>query len=159
MGPPVAWYRHGRATRITAGFLGLGVALLVTLSREVGREEMTQSWEPYAWLAGAFAIMYLAAAGEGWLTAGETWLMRRQGGNKHWVSLDDITYVEFRDPINGGYQMVLRDADGRELSGRTSFLQGNPDVWQLILDGIERSDRKHGVERGRNAARFPQLLE
>ncbi len=82
-----------------------------------------------------FSWMMFRAARNYWTAAGATWVQWRS----RWVDTYHLTRIRFSAD---GYSRVLRlkDAHGNEIhSFKISEIQGNPDLWDLVYNGILHS--------------------
>ncbi|WP_138841315.1 hypothetical protein [Rhodococcus pyridinivorans] len=96
------------------------------------------SWvlEWWAWgLLALFPWIMFRASGNHWTAAGVSWMQWRGS----WVDTYKLTRIQFSAD---GYSRVLRlkDAHGNEIhSFKISEIQRNPDLWDLVYNGILHS--------------------
>ncbi|WP_277370744.1 hypothetical protein [Rhodococcus rhodochrous] len=96
------------------------------------------SWvlEWWAWgLLAFFPWMMFRASGNHWAAVGAGWVQWRSS----WVDTYQLTRIQFSAD---GYSRVLRlkDALGNEIhSFKISEIQRNPDLWDLVYNGILHS--------------------
>ncbi len=96
------------------------------------------SWvlEWWAWgLLALFPWIMFRASGNHWTAAGVSWVQWRDS----WVDTYKLTRIQFSAD---GYSRVLRlkDAHGNEIhSFKISEIQRNPDLWDLVYNGILHS--------------------
>ncbi|MGH3390176.1 MAG: hypothetical protein ACRDOO_15010 [Actinomadura sp.] len=119
-----------------------------------GGIEWATSWENwliiliFSLLGGLFVIW-----AEGGLAAGSDWL---RDGKMHvkTYELTEIKLGESRSPN----LLVLRDIDGHEFSIGLMLLQSNPDLWDLVYNGMLHSVH-HGGAIINDRARERLLLD
>ncbi|MEE2058228.1 hypothetical protein [Rhodococcus artemisiae] len=107
--------------------------LIVVVSIQYGFEWVRWWW--YWAIVVTFAWVMFRAYGNSWAAAGATWVQWRSS----WVDTYHLTRIRFSAD---GYARVLRlkDAHGNEIhSFKISEIQGNPDLWDLVYNGILHS--------------------
>ncbi|WP_277370743.1 hypothetical protein [Rhodococcus rhodochrous] len=111
------------------------VALLVVYLTVVNGDLRWVHWWTMWVLMVVGAGMMLRATGNHWTAAGSTWVQWRSS----WVDTYRLTRIQFSAD---GYSRVLRlkDAHGNEIhSFKISEIQRNPDLWDLVYNGILHS--------------------
>lgn len=93
-----------------------------------------------AWAAGG------VAAGVEWVRYGKTWIKTYE--------LTEVKLGEPRSPTT----LVLKDADGREFSLGLMMFQKNPDLWDLVYNGVLHSVH-HGGATVNERAREELMLD
>ncbi|WP_240959651.1 hypothetical protein [Rhodococcus sp. HNM0563] len=109
---------------------GLSIALM---SVQAGFEWVRWWWFWAITLAGAW-VMFRATRNH-WTAAGATWVQWRTS----WVDTYHLTRIRFS--ADGTNRVLrLKDAHGNEIhSFKISQIQGNPDLWDLVYNGILHS--------------------
>ncbi|WP_226435131.1 MULTISPECIES: hypothetical protein [Rhodococcus] len=109
---------------------GLSIALI---SVQAGFEWIHWWW--YWTIVVTFSWIIFRACGNSWSAAGATWVQWRSS----WVDTYHLTRIQFSAD---GYARVLRlkDVHGNTIhSFKIHDLQANPDLWDLVYNGILHS--------------------
>lgn len=133
LGPTLEWIQPTVRDQYTAAILMAGITIaFFTITN--GDLRWIHWWG--AWLIIATgAWMMFRTYGNVWTAAGATWVQWRSS----WVDTYHLTRVRFSAD---GYSRVLRlkDVHGNEIrSFKISDIQGNPDLWDLVYNGILHS--------------------
>jgi hypothetical protein len=94
------------------------------------------------WMAhpSMWAFIGTAAVGMTWIAreracaAGADWLAR----GRHWVDVYDLVRINQHNVI-GDRWLSLRDSQGRRIRAKLQELHENPDVWDLVYNGMLHS--------------------
>ncbi len=133
IGPMLEWIQPSVRTQYTVAALTAGLLAAFGTLRDGGFGWL-QMWGAWVILL-FFSWMMFRAARNYWTAAGATWVQWRS----RWVDTYHLTRIRFSAD---GYSRVLRlkDAHGNEIhSFKISEIQGNPDLWDLVYNGILHS--------------------
>ena len=131
-GPMLEWNQPTLRDQCYAAAAMAGL-LIALVSVQAGLEWVRWWW--YWAIVVTFAWIMFRTNGNVWTAAGATWVQWRSS----WVDTYHLTRIRFSAD---GYSRVLRlkDAHGNEIhSFKISEIQGNPDLWDLVYNGILHS--------------------
>lgn len=132
-GPTLEWhYGDRKMQRWMAACLAVVLVAFYTI-RSSGFEWVSV-WYLWLYVAVIVAVGWLLPAGHK-IAAGADWLNTRGGIVKTY----ELTEITVRGTAAGGYHIELRDRDGGEADTALDFLYDNPDLWDLVYNGIRHS--------------------
>ncbi len=132
-GPRLEWIQPTVRTQYTSAALTAGILAAFGTAKEGGFDWIREWW---AWgLLVLFPWMMFRATKNHWTAAGAIWVQWRSS----WVDTYHLTRIRFS--ADGTNQVLrLKDAHGNEIhSFKISQIQGNPDLWDLVYNGILHS--------------------
>lgn len=89
----------------------------------------------FSFLVSLFVVWAMAG-----LAAGSDWV--RYG--REWVKTYELTEIKLGEPRSPNW-LVLKDADDREFSMGLMMLQSNPELWDLVYNGMLHSVHHSGA--------------
>lgn len=132
-GPVLEWLQPTRRDQFGEA---AALAALLAVFGTVNDRGFDWIHEWWAWsLLVIFPWLIFRASGNSWTAAGATWVQWRSS----WVDTYHLTRIRFSAD---GYSRVLRfkDAHGNKIhSFKISEIQCNPDLWDLVYNGILHS--------------------
>ncbi|WP_232284632.1 hypothetical protein [Rhodococcus sp. R1101] len=133
LGPTLEWFQpHVREKYISAFTLMTITVAFFTISN--GDLRWIHWWGAWLIITAGGWLMFRGIRNH-WTAAGSTWVQCRDS----WVDTYHLTRIRFSAD---GTNRVLRfkDAHGNEIhSFKISDIQGNPDLWDLVYNGILHS--------------------
>ncbi|MEV0947126.1 hypothetical protein [Rhodococcus sp. NPDC049939] len=151
MGPALEWSQASTKHRVQAAVAMSGLLLAFIIFTNRGFEWVGQ-WFPWFWIVGCGAFMYWRA-GQEWMAAGAVWV---QDG-PFWVNTYELVRIRFSVD---GLNRVLRieDAEGRKIhSFGLRDVQSNPQMWDLVYNGILHSVASGNCDISRKARKVLQI--
>ncbi|MGH3387447.1 MAG: hypothetical protein ACRDOO_01050 [Actinomadura sp.] len=97
--------------------------------------------------------MLFTVWGDGGLAAGADWLLYR----KEWIKTYELASIKLGVPRSRD-TLILKDGDGRKFSMGLKMLQDNPEIWDLVYNGMLHSAH-HGRATVNDCARERLLLD
>lgn len=99
--------------------------------------DWARSW--IGWTVLAFVVLYaLQPIRRDACAAGALWVQYR----RRWVRTYDLNRVSWRSAGGGSWDLTLYDSGGRRLRVPLSALVANPDLWDLVHNGLVHSARR-----------------
>ncbi|WP_094979585.1 hypothetical protein [Rhodococcus pyridinivorans] len=133
LGPTLEWLQPTVRDKYTSA-LSMVLLLVVYLTVLNGDFRWVHWWIMWVIMAVGAWMMFRATANH-WTAAGARWVQWRS----NWIDTYHLTRIRFSAD---GYSRVLRlkDDHGNEIhSFKISDIQGNPDLWDLVYNGILHS--------------------
>jgi len=132
-GPMLEWIQPSVRLQYGAAAAMAGILVVFAIVRTGGFEWLHWWWYWALLIVGSW-IMFRATRNH-WTAAGATWVQWRSS----WVDTYRLTRIRFS--ADGTNRVLrLRDAHGNEIhSFKISEIQGNPDLWDLVYNGILHS--------------------
>ncbi|MGW5289537.1 hypothetical protein [Rhodococcus pyridinivorans] len=138
LGPILEWLQPTFRDRYTEALFWAGVVIVDITLLEHGDLGWTHRWGAWAFILGVGWWIF-HSIGTRWVAAGATWLQSR----KTWVDTYHLTYVRFSGSGRTS-ALSLKDFHGNEIrSASIDEIQNNPDLWDLVYNGI-----LHSVDSG-----------
>lgn len=136
-GPPLEW-DYGSIKRQIAAFgitLGVLVVFLSLYGFLQGRGAFDWASSTGMWIGIlAFSVLYSFSVYIFSVAAGADWLAQR----KNFIKTYELTSIKMGN-TPGDYDLELYDKEGRHVTIKESTLAGNPDLWDLVYNGIRHS--------------------
>ncbi|MFD6859403.1 hypothetical protein ACFWCF_18945 [Rhodococcus sp. NPDC060090] len=133
LGPTLEWIQPTARDPYIAALMMVGIAVAyLTLTN--GGFRWINWWGIWLIMAASAWVMFGATRNH-WAAAGATWVQWRSS----WVDTYHLTRIRFS--ADGTNRVLrLKDAHGNEIhSFKISQIQGNPDLWDLVYNGILHS--------------------
>ncbi|WP_085468770.1 hypothetical protein [Rhodococcus rhodochrous] len=133
LGPTLEWLQPTVRDKYISALLIAGI-LIVYLTVINGDFRWIHWWIMWVIIIGS-ALLLFRGIGNHWTAAGINWVQWRED----WVDTYQLTRIQFSAD---GYSRVLRlkDAHGNKIhSFKISEIQRNPDLWDLVYNGILHS--------------------
>jgi hypothetical protein len=140
---PTAWYQTTRTRRVQAGIGAVAIVAVFWLVTDAGA--FASSWEPYAWMLGAGALLYFLVGGTV-LVANPGWIYYKHGLTRTWVDLDQLTTVGLVGGPTGFHELAVSDSSGKKLAVSLDDLRQEPGLYDTAIAGIKEARNRGGVE-------------
>ncbi|MEV0947125.1 hypothetical protein [Rhodococcus sp. NPDC049939] len=151
LGPTLEWFQFESKHRMQAT-IGMPAIVAAFATLKVGGFDWVSDWGFWVLLTVIGAVMYWRTGYE-WMAAGAMWV---QEGPK-WVNTYELVRIRFSVD---GLRRVLRleDAEGRKVhSFGLRDVQSNPQMWDLVYNGILHSVASGNCDISRKARKVLQI--
>jgi hypothetical protein len=149
--PTLEWIPRSRKTFWQVAVSCFVILIVVALLKDWGL-----GWAGVWWVWPAFAVISILAGLAVWssddMEAGADWFSY----GKSWVKTYELTHLEQKKAWASD-SLELKDAAGREVSIKITDIQTNPDLWNLVYNGILHSVHYGGAHVNQRAVERLQL--
>lgn len=152
-GPLLEWFHADRSSRMMTGLILSVLIVLVYVTKDWIHGHSGLSWVGIWWLwliPLPWPFVYLLV-GNQQFSAGADWLATRRG----FVKTYELVKVKIVITSGGfGRLLEVSDAYGRAIGGEISDLQQNPQLWDLVYNGLIHSVHVNGAETNKRARQY-----